>query len=197
MDLKTVAVILFDDFETLDAMGPVEVFGCLPGCQLRFLSRYGGEITSSQGVVVKTENAIGQPDAILIPGGQGTRALAQDADFLRWLSVFIETVPLCMTVCTGSALLAGTDLLNGHNATSNKRAFSWVTSLNHKVHWQPRARWVRDGKFYTSSGISAGIDMALQVVVDYHGREQAVDIAHRMEYVWNDAPGNDPFAVEW
>lgn len=196
MDLKIVSVLLFDDFETLDAMGPVEVFGCLSGCQLRFISRYGGEVTSSQRVVVKTERAVISPsEAILIPGGQGTRPLSQDADYLSWLQTQANAAALCMTVCTGSALLACTPLLDGIHATSNKRAFTWITSLNNRVHWQPSARWVRDGKFYTSSGISAGIDMALQVVADYRGREQAQDIVRRMEYVWNDDADNDPFAV--
>ena len=138
MDLKIVSVLLFDDFETLDAMGPVEVFGCLSGCQLRFISRYGGEVTSSQRVVVKTERAVISPsEAILIPGGQGTRPLSQDADYLSWLQTQANAAALCMTVCTGSALLACTPLLDGIHATSNKRAFTWITSLNNRVHWQP------------------------------------------------------------
>lgn len=195
MTLAIVSVLLFDDFETLDAMGPVEVFGCLPQCQLRFLSRHGGEVRSSQGVMVQTDIAdAAHYEALLIPGGQGTRPLSGDADWLRWLQHLVERSALCMSVCTGSALLARTPLLDGLKATSNKRAFDWVTSLNDRVIWQHRARWVQDGKFYTSSGISAGIDMALQVVADLREREQALDIAGRMEYLWNEDAGNDPFA---
>lgn len=195
MGIRTLTVLLFDNFETLDAMGPVEVFGCLPECQIRFISDSGGEVTSSQGVIVKTEPADERClDMLLIPGGQGTRRLCGDADYLVWLQHLVRKSSLCMTVCTGSALLSCTPLLDGLRATSNKRAFEWVTSLNDRVHWQSRARWVREGKFYTSSGISAGIDMALQVVADFHSHKQAQDIAGRMEYIWNEDACNDPFA---
>lgn len=195
MDITTITVLLFDDFETLDAMGPVEVFGCLPECQIRFISRYGGEVISSQGVTVKTEPAGSPPcNVLLIPGGQGTRSLSEDRDYLAWLQQLVEHSQLCVTVCTGSALLARTPLLDGLKATSNKRAFEWVRSLNERVHWQSQARWVRDGKFYTSSGISAGIDMALQIVADFRHHGQARDIARRMEYIWNEDASNDPFA---
>lgn len=195
MELSHIAIVLFDDFETLDAMGPVEVFGLLPECAVGFLSRTGGEVRSSQGVTVKTEPAdVSRIDALLVPGGQGTRRLSADTGYLVWLRGIAEQARLCMTVCTGSALLARTSLLDGLRATSNKRAFEWVTSLHDRVCWQPRARWVREGKFYTSSGISAGIDMALQVVADFRGREQALAIARRMEYLWNDDADTDPFA---
>jgi putative intracellular protease/amidase len=195
MDLKTIAIVLFDKFETLDVMGPVEVFGCLPECQIHFISYSGGEVTSSQGVTVKTEIAdVPHFDVLLIPGGKGTRDLSGDTRYLAWLQRQAEYAQLCMTVCTGSALLARTPLLDGLKATSNKRAFKWVTSLNERVYWQPAARWVRDGKYYTSSGISAGTDMALQVVADFCGREQALNIAGMMEYIWNEDASNDPFA---
>lgn len=100
-----------------------------------------------------------------------------------------------MTVCTGSALLACTDLLNNWKATSKKRSFEWMKSCNTAVDWQPSARWVIDGKYYTSSGISAGIDMALGFVSDVYGKESASQIAKRIEYIWNEDSKNDLFAV--
>lgn len=197
MNIKEIAVLLFDNFETLDVMGPVEVFGFLPECKIRFISFYGKWLTSSQKVTVETEHVKESNfDVLLIPGGAGTRILCKDVGFLFKLQRHAEHAKLCMTVCTGSALLAKTPLLDGRKATSNKRAFHWVMSLNESVHWQPRARWVRDGKFYTSSGISAGIDMALQVVADFHGYDQALSIANRMEYVWNENADDDPFCLE-
>lgn len=72
----------------------------------------------------------------------------------------------CLTVCTGSALLAKTGLLNMKKATSNKKAFAWVKSVNNNVKWVEEARWVVDGKFYTSSGVSAGMDMVLGFIRD-------------------------------
>ncbi|WP_240184597.1 DJ-1/PfpI family protein [Enterobacter roggenkampii] len=195
--MMTIAVLLFDEFETLDAMGPVEILGMVPDFRLRFISQSGGKIRSSQNVIVSTELAEGLHfDTLLIPGGEGTRMLSMNVDFLHWLEQLVAKSRLCLTVCTGSALLACTPMLNGRHATSNKLAFEWVRSRNQQVFWQPNARWVKDGTFYTSSGVSAGMDMALQVVSDLCGQTQALEIARKIEYVWNDDPGNDPFSNE-
>ncbi|WP_238714761.1 MULTISPECIES: DJ-1/PfpI family protein [Tenebrionibacter/Tenebrionicola group] len=196
MELATIAVVLFDDFETLDAMGPIEVFGCQKECQLRFISREGGIIRSYQGVKVITEQAEGiNIDALLVPGGMGTRVLTTETAYLDWLRDLVARSRLCMSVCTGSALLASASTLNGIRATSNKQAFDWVASLNGQVQWQSQARWVHDGKFYTSSGISAGVDMALQVVADIYGQKRAEETATKMEYLWNKEANNDPFSL--
>ena len=194
MNLSTLNIVLFDGFETLDAMGPAEVFGSLPSCTLRFISRVGGPVASSQGVIVHTEISATGGGPLLIPGGQGTRALVADEGYLHWLRGLANASGLCMTVCTGSALLAKTGLLDGVRSTTNKRAYGWVTSLREQVRWQPRARWVHDGKFWTSSGVSAGIDMALGVVADGCGVAQAEELAEKMEYCWNREPDKDPFA---
>lgn len=193
-----VNVLLFSDFETLDVFGPVEVLGSVKAFRLRFLSLNGGVVVSTQGVpVMTTPLCDAEPTGILlVPGGQGTRLLVQDEPFLKRLSELAAVSSFCLSVCTGSALLAKTGLLEGHNATSNKKAFDWVRSVNPLVQWIPCARWVVDGKFYTSSGVSAGIDMALGFVCDRFGRETAETIAMAMEYVWNDDKDNDFFCVE-
>jgi len=79
-------------------------------------------------------------------------------------------------------------------AASNKRAFDWAVSVNPKVRWQRHARWVSDGKYYSSSGVSAGIDMALGFIRDRSWEEKAQEAADAMEYLWNRDPQNDPFA---
>lgn len=71
-----------------------------------------------------------------------------------------------------------------------------MTACSPKVNWQPSARWVVDGKFYTASGVSTGIDMALGFVHDLYGDEEARNICSQIEYLWNDDPHNDPFAVQ-
>lgn len=195
MSLNNIAIILFDQFETLDVIGPVEVFGRLGHCQIDFISPNGAMMTSSQGVSINTQ-AITTPtyQHILIPGGQGTRPLSVNEDYIQWVKTQFEFADTRISVCTGSALLAKTLLLNGVKATTNKLAYDWVTSLNPLVFWQPQARWVHDGKFYTSSGISAGIDMSLQIVSDFYDVETAKNIALRMEYLWDQDPNHDPFA---
>ena len=73
------------------------------------------------------------------------------------------------SVCTGAGLLARAGILDGRRATSNKRSLDWVISQGPKVEWVPQARWVEDGKFATSSGVSAGIDMALAIIASICG----------------------------
>jgi transcriptional regulator GlxA family with amidase domain len=99
------------------------------------------------------------------------------------------------SVCTGAALLARAGLLDGRRATSNKLSFKWVTEQGPAVEWILRqARWVEDGKFATSSGVSAGIDMTLALIAKLAGAESAERIAIRMEYEWHRDPSWDPFA---
>lgn len=191
-----VNVLLFSDFETLDTFGAVEILGQVKEYRLCYFSINGGIILSKQGTKIITEqlNDADFSGILLIPGGQGTRPLVNDSTFIEKLTEIAAQSKYCLTVCTGSALLAKTNLLNGRKATSNKRAFEWVKSVNPNVEWVNRARWVADGKFYTSSGISAGIDMALGFVADRIGVERAIEIAQSIEYVWNSDKNNDLFA---
>ena len=192
-------VILFDKFETLDAFGPVEVVGRLTDVySLAYYSLNGGIVVSSQRVPIITQSfAEMDPTGILlIPGGMGTRKLVDDGNFIERLKELAEMVAYVLTVCTGSALLAKTTLLDGRCATSNKRAFEWACSNGIEVNWVKKARWVKDGKYYTSSGVSAGIDMTLGFIRDLHGMGTAQAIAKGIEYIWNPCADHDPFAVE-
>ena len=104
----------------------------------------------------------------------------------------IAAAVLAAVLCL--ALLAACGALDGRRATSNKKSFAWVKSVRGAVGWEERARWVADGKFYTSSGVSAGMDMALGFVSDRFGRSRAEGIAEQLEYVWNDDCTRDVFA---
>ena len=84
--------------------------------------------------------------------------------------------------------------LDSLKATSNKKSFEWVKQCCQAVKWEPVARWVKDGKFYTSSGVSAGMDMALGFIADYYGNDLAQDIANHTEYHWQKDPSVDNFA---
>ena len=191
-----VNVLLFPDFEPLDVFGPVEIFSRIEKYRLQFLSAPGGIMSSKRGAGTLTIPAVDADHAgiLLIPGGQGTRTLVNDAAFIEKLKQLAIESTYCLTVCTGSALLAKTGLLDGRKATSNKKAFNWVRSVNGNVDWIAHARWVADGKFYTSSGVSAGMDMSLGFVNDRFGKAAADEIANAMEYIWNSDKDNDPFA---
>ncbi len=93
--------------------------------------------------------------------------------------------------------MAAASRLNGKTATSNKAAFQWVKQTNNQVNWLQAARWVRDGKFYSSSGVSAGMDMALGFISDQYGEALATQIAIHTEYHWNQDPNKDDFAARY
>ncbi len=192
-----VGVLLFEDFETLDVFGPVEILGRLKDLyQIRFYSLTGGLVKNSHGVIIQTEkleNINNGVDIFLIPGGYGTRIEVNNLpliDAIKQISLLSKFV---LTVCTGTALLAKTGLLDGRKATSNKRAFDWVVSTGEKVNWIKRARWVVDGKYYTSSGVSAGMDMTLGLLNDLHGNEFAKGVAFTIEYSWQQDKELDEF----
>ena len=194
--MKSINVILFDNFTTLDALGPAEVLSKLSNLyELRYYSLSGGLVSSSTSVGIMTEKLerIGLPDILLIPGGWGTRTLTNDVAFIEQLKDLANRSERVLCVCTGSALLARTGLLDGRNATSNKFSWEWVVAQSGKVNWVKKARWIVDGKYYTSSGITAGIDMALGFVSDTAGIDAARKIAAALEYVWNEDRDNDPF----
>ena len=112
-------------------------------------------------------------------------------DFLRKRAAAAE---LTMSVCSGSALLARAGLLDGRRATSNKMFFQLARSQSDKVEWVTAARWVEDGPFATSSGVSAGTDMALAVIAKLYGKARAEQVATFTEYTWHRDADVDPFA---
>lgn len=189
-------ILLFSDFRTLDVFGPVDEFGEVPEFTLHYCSLTGGVIYSSHQVPVMTTvlpSMLPDNSVLFIPGGMGTRLLVNDKAFIHLLTQTIPHASYCLTVCTGSALVVKTGLLDGKKATSNKKAWSWVTSINNEVRWQHCARWCVEDGFYTSSGVSSGIDMALGFVADLYGKGRAILVANLMEYVWNDNYDHDPF----
>ena len=191
-------ILLFDDFETLDALGPAEIFGRLKDeYKLEYFSLDGGIVKSAQNLRIDTVRASEMTGEyiLLVPGGQGTRILVSDDAFLAVLKEKAQKARYILTVCTGSGLLAKTGILKGKNATSNKRAFEWAMSNDSAVNWIKKARWVVDGNLYTSSGVSAGMDMTLGFIADMQGLEQAKEIASAIEYIWNENNEEDPFAL--
>jgi putative intracellular protease/amidase len=195
--LKQINIILFDNFTTLDALGPAEVFSKLDKIyDIKYYSNKGGLVTSSTKNKIKTErmDEIKQKDIVIIPGGWGTRQLVNDDNFIRKLGETASESEYVLCICTGSALLSKTGLLDNRKATSNKISWEWVISQNNKVKWIKKARWVVDGKYYTSSGITAGIDMSLGFINDKISYEAAKKISNALEYLWNEDKNIDPFS---
>lgn len=196
--MKTIAALIFPEFELLDLYGPLQMFGMLEKqFQIKLIAETPGPIASKQGPRAEVDTVISDNqafDILLIPGGPGTRTQVKNNQLLSWLRLTAKNSNLVLCVCTGSALLAKAGCLDGKRATSNKAAFRWVQSQGPHVLWQKQARWVEDGQYITSSGVSAGMDMSLAVIEKMHGKQKAQTVAGWAEYNWHQDPQWDPFA---
>jgi transcriptional regulator GlxA family with amidase domain len=195
---RTVGVLLFPEFEPLDAFGPVEAFviaewpGAAPGDPRPFrivtVAEARSPVAMRGGVrVVPDHDLAGCPalDVLLVPGGPGTRAEHRNRALLEFIRARAAAVDVLASVCTGAALLASAGVLEGVEATTNRRAFDWVVSISPPgVRWDRTRRWVDAGRVVTSAGVSAGTDMALHLVARLAGDEIARAAATRMEYRW-------------
>ena len=194
---RTLGAVIYENFELLDLFGPLEMFGnIVPGIKIVTVAEQPGSVRSAQGPKTVTEYGFSECprlDLILLPGGIGTVKQLHNVAMLEFLKDRSLSAEVTMSVCSGSAILAKAGLLDGRRATSNKQFFSLATSQSDKVKWIAEARWVEDGPFATSSGVSAGIDMALAIIARLFGRERAQLIANLTEYVWQDDPNRDPF----
>jgi transcriptional regulator GlxA family with amidase domain len=201
--LKTIGFVLFEGFELLDVFGPAEAYGIHDAggaFRLVMVAQTAGKLTSAQGPAAVAEFGFADCphlDLMLVPGGIGTRREVDNPAMISWLQTRAQEVELVTSVCTGAGLLARAGILDGRRATSNKRSLDWVMSQGPKVEWVQQARWVEDGKFATSSGVSAGIDMALAIIARICGKDVAEKVAISMEYEWHRDAGWDPFAKIW
>lgn len=196
--MKTLAALVFPGFETLDYFGPIEMLGGL-GQEIQVITVGKGcdPVPSVHGqriVIDKVTAEKNDYDLLLIPGGDSALIAAQDDELMQWIREASANAERVMAVCTGTVLLAMTGVLNGRKATTNKLDFNRTVPLAPNVDWVKEARWVEDGKFFTSSGVSAGMDMALAVMADLFGMARADKLALSCEYEWHKDASRDPFA---
>jgi transcriptional regulator GlxA family with amidase domain len=195
---RRLGALLFPGFELLDVFGPLELFGFLRGTiDIVTVAEQTGPIASAQAVRAVADHGFADCphlDVVLVPGGIGTRDEAENPALLGWLARRATEAEVVTSVCTGTSLLARTGLLDGRRATTNKAAFQWVVEQGPRVEWVRAARWIEDGPFFTSSGVSAGMDMALAVIAKLAGQDIADALATRAEYDWHRDASWDPFA---
>ena len=190
--------VLYNDFELLDAYGPLEMFGCLgDDMEIVVIAEHKGGVKSSAGPQTLAEYDFTDApdlDLMLVPGGIGTIPELENDAILNFLRERCPKTDINMSVCTGSALFAKAGLLDGLRATSNKMFFSLASSQGDRVEWVEDARWVDAGQYVTSSGVSAGTDMALAVIERLFGEDRARRVAEFTEYQWHTDADADPFA---
>ena len=195
---KVVGIVLYPDFEVLDVFGPLEMWSYVPEFRVVMIAEKAGPVRSYQGVATVADYSFATAppvDVLMVPGGIGTRAQLANPALLDYIRAQHAHTTYTTSVCTGSALLAKAGILKGHRATSNKGAFALAVEQDPSVAWIVKARWVEDGRFLTSSGVSAGTDMALGLVAKMFGRDRAVGLARSLEYEWNADAAHDPFAI--
>jgi len=178
-----IAIVLYDDFTALDCIGPYEVLSRLPGARVRFVSVNGGLVRSdTRALAVMTDHRlqdIPTADIILVPGGPGDEAAASDETLLSWLRRVHQNTKWTTSVCTGSIVLAAAGLLDGIEATTHWTSFSRLAARGALPLSQ---RVVRRGKIVTAAGVSAGIDMALELVALEAGPDYAKALQLAIEY---------------
>ena len=183
-----VNIYLFDDFEALDAFGPVSVFGRAPQhFHINYVSAMGNIINSVLGVKVWTEPLIPEEMSgiLVIPGGRGARRLLyQDAETLKSLKKTASKAEICMMVSNGSSLLAQTGLLYRRKIAGCGLDENWKRMFTAGIYVVDEARWMADGKFYSSADSISGIAMALNLVADQADLELAESIAKQIGYEW-------------
>ena len=194
---RVLGAILYPQFELLDLYGPLEMFGCLgPALQIVTVAEQAGPVASSPGPCTVAEHTFANApplDLLLVPGGVGTFPQLQNEAMLAFLRERAPRAEVAMSVCTGAALYAAAGLLDGHRATTNKQFFSMTSASGPNTTWVKEARWIEDGPMVTSSGVSAGTDMALAVIAKLWGHSTAQQIANLTEYEWQTDSTRDPF----
>lgn len=188
---RRIGILLFDQFEELDAVGPYEVFGAWcahapeDGWSVTTMSAGGGEVRAAKGLVIRPHVAVEAAlalDVLVYPGGQGTRSLLADGAHLDWVRSMRARVPLIASVCTGSLVLAAAGLLSGRPATTHWASLDYLASLDPSIDVRRDVRFVDDGDTVTSAGVSAGIDMALHLVARLASTDRAREVRHIIQY---------------
>jgi putative intracellular protease/amidase len=178
-----IAILLYDRFTALDAIGPYEVLSRMPDARVTFVAAERGPVvTDNDMLTLMAERSIDElsaPDIVLVPGGPGEVAERAGGPALDWLRAAHETSTWTTSVCTGSLILAAAGLLDGKRATSHWLALETLTGLGAEAVSE---RVVFDGKIVTAAGVSAGIDMALTLAAEIAGREVAQAIQLGIEY---------------
>ena len=161
-----IAFLLFDGITPLDAIGPFEVLGKLPGAKIRMVAKEKGEVrTKGQSLAMIADYAladVAKPEILVVPGGPGADAMAGDGAVTDWLSGAHETTTWTTSVCTGALILGGAGVLKGLKATTHWRAMDDLAAFGAQATDQ---RVVRDGKVITAAG--EDIAKAIQLAIEY------------------------------
>jgi transcriptional regulator GlxA family with amidase domain len=183
-NIKTIGILVYDGVNDLDVMGPRYVLGQAMGVKTQLISIKKGNIKTVMGVEIvpnTTIDAINQLDILIIPGGfKGTIEAAYDEELHKWIRKIDKTTKYTGAVCTGVWVLGATGLLENKKASTN-----WYKEEEFLKKYKAipaNQRYTKDGKYWTSAGVTAGMDMSLAIMKDIYGDKYAQAIMLDMEY---------------
>jgi transcriptional regulator GlxA family with amidase domain len=182
--IKTIGIFVYDGFNTLDGMCPYHILSQIMGAEVFFIAKKKGMVKNQSGLQIKVDKSISnikKLDILVIPGGAAeTYEMTKDTTVLNWIKLIDKTTNYTTSVCTGAWILGATGLLKGKNATTNwyrAEEMLKVYGANFK-----QERYVKDGKYWTSAGVTAGMDMSLAIIDDLFGKNYTQAVMLDLEY---------------
>ena len=200
MDIKTIGILVYDGVNDLDMMGPRYVLGQAMGVKTRLIATKPGNIKTVMGVEIVPNtviDSVSELDILIIPGGfKGTIEAAYDNELHDWIRRIDKTTKYTGAVCTGVWILGATGLLENKKASTN-----WYREEEFLTKYKAipaNQRYTQDGKYWTSAGVTAGMDMSLAIMKEIYGDKYAQGIMLDMEYDPNPPiEGGTPDKTNW
>jgi len=199
---RAIGVLIYSDFQLLDAAGPIAVFetaarkSTLPAYRLRVMAHTAGPVTSSSGAQLTAESFADDPiDTLIVAGGLGTREASACPETLGFIRAANRRARRTASVCSGAFILAAAGLLDGRRATTHWSRATELARAYPQVHVEPDRIFVRDGAIWTSAGVTAGVDLALALVADDLGEAVAKRAAQQLVVYYRRPGGQSQFSA--
>jgi transcriptional regulator GlxA family with amidase domain len=207
MPSRKIVVLAFDRVLLLDLAGPLQVFET--SCEaeeageqpysITVASVIGGPIRTSSGLLIMTDPLaapIEDIDTLVIPGGPGVHTAANDEALVRWIAANAPGIRRVCAVCTGAFILGAAGLLSGRRAVTHWGSCDLLSRRFPEVLVNPDALYVHDKGIWTSAGVTAGIDLALSLVEDDRGHQEAIRVARRLVVFLKRPGGQAQFSLQ-
>jgi transcriptional regulator GlxA family with amidase domain len=204
---KHVVIVGYDEFTSLDLSGPLEAFssavienarGNPQPCYRVTIAALGAKTFSSESGLCVTANhslsSVRQVDTLLIPGGRGMRNPSTGERLAAWINKRINRIRRVASICTGVYGLASTGLLNGRRVTTHWKFANDLAARYPKLKVDANPLYIQEGKFYTSAGVTAGIDLSLALIEEDFGPQVALAVARELVVYMKRSGGQDQFS---
>ncbi len=207
MTPKHIVIVGYDNITSLDLAGPLEAFnsariedsrGVSQACYKVTIAALGAKTFSSESGLRMTAacslSSLRHLDTLLIPGGSGMRTSDDGQKLANWIARHQHRIRRIASVCTGIYGVAPTGMLDGRKVTTHWKYAADLASRYPKLQVDANALYLRDGKFYTSAGITAGIDLALALIEEDFGAQVALEVARELVIYVKRAGGQEQYS---